>query len=82
MVLKLFRILQLNNLITSSNMSVTNKTYSSLVKIILYLILYIHIVGCMWWKAVSYNSGIQFFRHEYGLQGTDYNFCLYATVDN
>jgi len=67
-------------MIASSNISVTNKTYASLLKIILFLVLYINLVACGWWQAVTMNSDIQFFKIENGVG--DWDHCLYANSDD
>ena len=63
-IFKLFRIFKLNKMITTSNMTVTQKTYFLIAKILIYIGVYIHLVACMWWITISYNNNIQFTKYE------------------
>jgi|APSaa5957512535_1039671.scaffolds.fasta_scaffold589602_1 hypothetical protein len=67
-------------MIVTSNITVIEKTYATLLKIILYLLLYVHLVACMWWATISYNSNLQFTKFENGFGEKE--FCLYADEDN
>ena len=58
----------------------TLKTYATLLKIILYLLLYIHVVACGWWIIVGYNSNYVYYKLKNGIPGHDY--CLYVDYTN
>jgi len=54
------------------------KTYATLIKLLLYLLLWFHVLACYWWIIVGMNSNIQFTKKLYGIPDLDLNFCLYA----
>ena len=59
---KLLRVLRLNTMIARSNMNVSWKAMANLVRILLYLILYIHTLGCYWWQVSNIKSPREFVK--------------------
>ena len=63
-------------MIITSNLSTNQKTYAVICKLVLYLTFWFHLVACGWWTTLTQNSGRQFYKKQYGIQGfTD---CVYA----
>ena len=52
-MLKVIRVFRLNKLITKLNVSEDRKMTMKLAKLIFFIILYIHCVGCSWWYLVD-----------------------------
>ena len=63
----------------TSNISSVLKTYATLAKLVLFLIVYVHIVGCGWWICTTYNSNNAFYKRE-SIPGKD--FCVYVDYQN
>ena len=51
--LKLVRVLRLNKIITYLRSTEEFKAFLKLVKLIFYLVMYLHCFGCLWWLLVS-----------------------------
>ena len=79
---KLVRILKLNNMIVTSNLSSIQKTYGVICKLILYLLLYFHILACGWWKVLGLDAGIEFNKLLDGLPLEGLNDCVYVNTDD
>lgn len=57
-------MLRLSDIITQSNVNLQVKTLLRIVKLILYLIIFVNAVGCTYWLFVSENIGMQYFRDD------------------
>ena len=55
---KLFRIFKINTEIVESNVSEITKIYAILGKLVLYLLLWFHILACGWWIVLGWNANI------------------------
>lgn len=65
-------------MIARTNMDVTRKALANLLRIVLYLILYIHVLGCYWWQIALINAPIEYIQdsNQYEINGIVYN-CTY-----
>ena len=52
-ILKVTRVLRIEKFISYLNVSEEVKTTLNLIKLTIFQLLYIHIVGCIWWYIVS-----------------------------
>ena len=50
------RILRLNGMIAKANIDEVSKAFANICKLVLYLLIYLHIVGCYTWIATGYNA--------------------------
>lgn len=55
-------------MIEKSNLTSHLKTLLVACKLILYLVIYINILGCAWWICISDNLGKQYWR-DYSING-------------
>lgn len=51
--LKLVRILRLKRIMTYLRINEETKAFLNLIKLIFYLIIYVHCFACIWWMIVS-----------------------------
>ena len=49
-------------MIAKANIDEGTKALANLLKLILYLLIYLHIVGCYMWIATGYNAPMQYYR--------------------
>ena len=73
---KLFRILSLHKIIINSNATENQKVYAIIFKLLLYLILWFHILACGWWIVVGWDANLEYLKEREGVIGHDY--CVYA----
>jgi len=73
---KLLRVFRLNGMIAKANIDEGTKALANLLKLILYLLLYLHIVGCYMWIATGYNAPMQYYRISQEPSG-----CKYIALD-
>jgi hypothetical protein len=59
---KLLRVFRLNGMIAKANIDEGTKALVNLLKLILYLLIYLHCVGCYMWIATGYNAPKQYYR--------------------
>ena len=48
------------------------KTYSIIIKLVLYLILWFHTIACGWWIVLGWNAGLEFYKRIDGLRDGEY----------
>ena len=75
---KLFRIFKLNDIIINLNITLTQKTYAFICKLLLYLMLWFHSLACGWWIVIKINANVQYFKKAEGVKGYDY--CVYENT--
>lgn len=63
-------------MIVGSNLSKKQKNYANLVILVLYLILWCHILTCSWWIVLSWNANLEYMKERGGIPG--HNYCVYA----
>lgn len=59
---KITRVLRIGEMIGQSTAEEAQKATLNLLKLILYLFLYLHIIACYWYIAINYNTGQIFYR--------------------
>ena len=68
-------------MIAKANITRNKKALANLFRIFLYLILYIHIIGCYWWTATLKNAPIEFMKVDLDLGLDSLNDCFYMDLD-
>tara|TARA_B110000285_G_scaffold209059_1_gene249731 strand:- start:1673 stop:1981 length:309 start_codon:yes stop_codon:yes gene_type:complete len=87
-ILKLGRILRISKIIAFMNVEEDTKGAMNLVKIVFFLIVYIHFYACVWWLIVKNDKSWMWAGHMeddayhiYNLSwSSQYNLCLLTAV--
>ena len=55
---KMFRVFRISKMIQECTANETTKALLNLAKLMLYLVFYLHGLGCYWWITISFNAPV------------------------
>ena len=57
----MFRVFRISKMIQESTVDEASKAVMNLAKLMLYLVFYLHCLGCYWWIALLLNSPLHYY---------------------